>query len=180
MHLSFSTGAIYCYPLSQIFRLASAAGFQSVELVLGLEAAWRGPEKVAALARAHGLAIHSLHGPILPLPGWPDGPASVERLVAYAAGMDPAPLVVLHVPRAMDLVADPKGLAYLRALAAWRGGHEERPVSLAVETPGVFHAREREMALYDIQELSRFAQQEGLGLVLDTVQDKGGNMLATG
>lgn len=169
MRLSYSTGATYIYPLTWTFKLAADAGFESVELVLNLESLRRGPEETWLLARQYGLAIGSIHGPIVPIPGWPRDATSIDRIVRYGQGMDPAPLVVLHVPKAENMEDDPRGRRYRQALAAWRESCLESPVPLAIETPGLFHSREHKLALFDPGALAAFAEAEGTGLVLDTV-----------
>ena len=169
MRLSYSTGATYIYPLTWTFKLAAEAGFEGIELVLNPEALRRGPAQTQKLARHHGLAINSIHGPLLPLPGWPRDASSIDRIVRYAQAMDPTPLVVLHVPKAEDVERDERGKRYRQALADWRQSCLVAPVPLALETPGLFHARERKLALFDLAELASFAETEGTGLVLDTV-----------
>lgn len=141
----------------------------TVELVIGPEALWRGPLGTQRLAARYGLAIGSIHGPILPLPGWGDGPTNVPRLVDYASAMEPIPLVVLHVPRARDMDRDAAALRYRAALAEWRERLDERPVPIALETPGLFHPEERQFTLFDLDALASFAESEGIQVVLDTV-----------
>ncbi len=164
--LSFSTGAIYPYPLSAAFALAKEAGFSGVELVLGPEAIWRGPANTQRLAARYGLMIYSVHAPIMPLPGWMDMATSIGRLVEYAAAMNHPPLVVLHTPRVQNMQQETAGLRYLEALATWRSC--QAPVQIALETPGLFRAEDRQSALFDVKALRAFADREGLLLTLDT------------
>ena len=168
MQLSFSTGATYPYPLAASFALAKEAGFSGVELVLGPEAIWRGPISTQRLAARYGLTIYSLHAPILPLPGWADLAAGIGRLVKYAAAMNCPPLVVLHTPKVRDMQQEDLGIRYREALAAWRERFAQAPAPIAIETAGLFRPENRAYALFDIQALRAFADQEGLLLTLDT------------
>lgn len=166
MRLSYSTGSTYSYPLARSFHLAHGAGLDCVELVLGPEAIRRGPAEVQRLAEDAGVSISSLHGPILPLPGWRQIPRNIERLTAYAAALEPSPLVVLHVPQARDMERDERGRAFREALAS---GLARDGLQIAVETPGLFHTTERAFELFDMDNLGRFAERMGAGIVLDTV-----------
>jgi sugar phosphate isomerase/epimerase len=169
LHLSYSTGATYCYPLSYSFKLAREAGFSNVELIIGAEAVWRGPEAVQRLAQEAGVTIRSVHGPIMPTPRWRHGPENITDLVDYAARLDPVPLAVVHVPKAEDFIQDAEGQRFMRELEGWQTQYASGGPPLALETPGLFHSNEMDFRLFDLDALADFAQAQGTGIVLDTV-----------
>lgn len=169
MQLCYSTGTTYVYPLAWSFALAHEAGLVHVELGLGPEALWRGPRAVEQLARRHHVTISSIHGPILPTPGWSYGATNIRDLVAYGAAFQRKPLLVAHVPSAIALENDPDGQRFLDELAQWRALPPEASCPLALETPGLFHHKEHAFELFDIEALAAFVAQAGTQLVLDTV-----------
>lgn len=149
--------------------LAHAAGFDGIELVLGPEALWRGATSVQRLAAKYGLRIYSVHAPILRMPGWSELSAGIGRLAAYAAAMDgEPPLVVLHVPKARQVYRELAGRRWLETLRLNRDRFASRGVQIAIETPGLFHASEREFELFHVEAICAFAEREGLPIVLDT------------
>lgn len=164
--LSLSTGSLYVYPLRQTFGMAAAAGYDGVELVLGIEAILRGPAWVRALAQAHGLPVRSVHPPILPLPRW-DGVTHVPRVVEFAAAVG-APLVVMHTPDARHL-DDADGRAWQRALEEARRRGVASGVTVALENRAIFYDRQRYTALAHPEALYRYAEANDLPLTLDTV-----------
>lgn len=166
--MSFSTGSLYTYPLATTFALAQQVGLRDVELVLGPESLWRGAAATGRLAAAYGLAIRSVHPPVLPLPGWTDPATVLQRLLGYAVELFPTPLVVLHAPRLRRIAETAMGRRFLEALAAWRAGPSASRVPIALETPGLFSAADRALELFDVAALAAFAAREGLATTLDT------------
>jgi len=166
MELSLSTGCIYIYPLRSIFSIAREAGFAGVELVVSPEVELRGGGYVRRLAESYGLAIFSLHPPILPFPGWSDYRAVVPRLVdlALEAG---ARYVVLHPPNARSL-AEGRGRSYVEALTEGLQRTEGTGLRIAIENRGFFRTQDRSYVLSDMRELRAFADELDLPMVLDT------------
>ncbi len=60
------------------------------------------------------------------------------------------------------------GRRFLAALAQWRRGPSASRVPIALETPGLFCAADRELELFDIAALADFAARESLATTLDT------------
>jgi len=99
--LSLSTGSLFTLPLPRIFELASAAGFDGVELIINQEFQKVNPVKLIRSLQQTAV-IHSIHAPFMPLDGW-GGPAdSLRRSVALAAECG-IPLVNFHPPSWMGL-----------------------------------------------------------------------------
>ena len=166
MELSLSTGCIYIYPLRSIFSIASESGFAGMELVVSPEVELRGGRYARRLAEDYGLAIFSLHPPILPFPGWSDYRTLIPRLIDLALEVG-AEYVVLHPPNALSL-AEGRGRSYVEALtdALQRMGGTE--VRIALENRAFFRSGDRRYALGDLRELRAFADEFDLPMVLDT------------
>ena len=165
MQLSLSTGSLYLYPLSWVFRIARRVGFAGVEVVVNPEVLWRGGQGVKQLAARHGLRIFSVHPPILPMPGWRDPLRAVPRLMRLAQDMG-SPLAVLHTPKRGSLDS-PTGRRYVQAIARWRTSTDGH-VRLALENRGIFYPQDTQKALADPRDLRRFADEWDLPMVLDT------------
>ena len=166
MELSLSTGCIYIYPLRSILRIASESGFAGVELVVSPEVELRGGRYARRLADDYGLAIFSLHPPILPFPGWSDYRTIVPKLVDLALETG-AGYVVLHPPNALSL-AEGRGRSYVEALTGGLRRTEGTEVHIALENRAFFRPRDLRYVLGDLRELRAFADQFDLPLVLDT------------
>lgn len=166
MELSLSTGCIYIYPLRSIFNIASEVGLAGVELVVSPEVELRGGRYARRLAESYGLAIFSLHPPILPFPGWSDYRTIVPRLVdlALETGAD---YVVLHPPNALSL-ADGRGRSYVEALKDGLRRAEGTDVRISIENRAFFRPRDQHYVLGDLRELRAFADELDLPMVLDT------------
>jgi len=163
--LSLSTGSLYVYPLRWVFRAVATAGYDGVELALGVEAVLRGPAWIRRLAQAYNVPVLSVHPPILPLPGW-DRVADVPRVVEFAAQIG-ASLVVMHTPDAKSLDT-PAGRAWQRALEEARRRGIVLGVTVALENRAIFYHRQRHTALAHPEALHRYAEANDLPLTLDT------------
>lgn len=166
MRLSLSTGCIYIYPLCSIFNIARESGFTGLELVVGPEVELRGGRYVRDLAESYGLAIVSLHPPILPFPGWSDYRTIVPKLIDLAIEVG-AGYVVLHPPNIRSL-ADGHGCRYVEALTEGLQRIEGSDVRIAIENRGFFRPQDHSYVLSDMRELRAFADELDLSLVLDT------------
>ncbi len=165
MKLSISTGCLYVFPLQWALRRAADAGFDGIELAMGLEAALRGPIRVRQLAGAHKLKVLSVHPPLFPLPGWNRFEDTV-KLVDFAADVG-ASVVVQHTPDTSDLDS-PDGKAWRRAIDVARRRGVNRGVTLALENRAIFWNRQRDYALAEPESLYRFAEAHDFRLTLDT------------
>lgn len=96
MRISVSTGTMFTFPLPKVFAMASAAGFDGVELIINHEF-----QKVNCrqLIQEMGqvLPILSIHAPFMPLDGWGTPIDSLKRCVELAANCG-VPLVNFHPP----------------------------------------------------------------------------------
>ena len=73
MRISFSTATFYAHSLGYSLRLARDAGFDGVELALGVGYQLSGPQHYLHAIRAEGIPVLSVHPPFLRLRvlGWP-------------------------------------------------------------------------------------------------------------
>jgi sugar phosphate isomerase/epimerase len=166
LKLSLSTGTLYIYPLRWIFRQASVAGFDGVELVINPEMILRGGGAVRRLAAEEGLDILSVHPTVVPLPGWRERHGGIGPTVRFALEAG-AGIVVLHTPRSESLDQG-EGLAFCQQVEAWQRRLAGAGLRLAVENKAVRTERERHYALTPLSRLRAFADDRDLGLVLDT------------
>ena len=101
MRISVSTGTMFTFPLPKVFSMASAAGFDGVELIINHDF-----QKVSCrqLIQEMGqiLPILSIHAPFMPLDGWGSPMDSLKRCVDLAAGCCVG-LVNFHPPSWMGL-----------------------------------------------------------------------------
>lgn len=165
VNVSISTGSLYIYPLQWIMGMVADAGFDGVELALGIEAVWRERATVRKLAEARGLQVLSVHPPLFPLPGWRSFSETV-KLIDYAVEVG-ASIVVQHTPRTEDLdSAD--GIAWRRAIDEARSHGMNRGVLLALENRAIFTNEDRQHALSDPEMLQQFAEKHDFPLTLDT------------
>lgn len=141
------------------------AGFDGVELAIGLEAALRGPGAVRELADVHELPVLSVHPPLFTMPGW-DSFADTVRIVDFAADLG-ASVVVQHTPKAGDLESA-DGVAWRRAVDEARRRGASRGVTLALENRAIFRNYQRGYALSDPESLYQFAMANDFCLTLDT------------
>ena len=101
MRISVSTGTMFTFPLPKVFSMASAAGFDGVELIINHDF-----QKVSCrqLIQEMGqiLPILSIHAPFMPLDGWGSPMDSLKRCVDLAADCGVG-LVNFHPPSWMGL-----------------------------------------------------------------------------
>ena len=164
--VSVSTGPFYIYPLNVTFRLIADAGYSAVELLIGPEVWLRGTGYVARLAKEHGLAISSVHPPILPFPGWTDIPATLPRLAEAALGLE-ASLVCAHPPH----VPSPDSAVLPRFVEAVRETLrllDDTGTRLALENLAHYNRKDARLWLHNPENLLALAEEEGVSLVLDT------------
>ena len=165
MNVSISTGSLYLCPLKWALDAVADAGFDGVELAVGVEAVMRGPEAVRGLAEARDLRVFSVHPPLLSLPGW-NSFADTAKMVDFSARVG-ASIVVQHTPNSLGLDGS-EGVAWRRAMDEARQHGEQRGVTLTLENRAVFWNQQRRYALADPESLYRFAEEHDFPLTLDT------------
>jgi sugar phosphate isomerase/epimerase len=163
LRLSFSTGTLYHLPLRTTFALAREAGFEGVELVLGLEVIVRGAAYVRQLSKEHSLAVLSVHPPILPYPSHNKGAGILPRLISLAEQTD-CTLVVLHPPKATT-TEESEWTQFVHALREQR---ERGGVQVSVENAAIFRPSDTRYLLHDLARLRAFADRYDLPLTFDT------------
>jgi len=164
MRVSLSTGTFYHRDLGYSLGLAHDAGFDGVELALGLGYILRGIEPYKqALGRAQ-IPILSVHPPFYPFPGWPMRVSKRMMHVTSAARKLDAEIAVAHVPF-ITSEHTPRGERFSRAIRL--GQRVGGDVLLTLEN-SQFNKRERRYLLDDLGELVRFAQERNCGITFDT------------
>jgi sugar phosphate isomerase/epimerase len=166
MRISFSTATFYHRGLAYSARLARDAGFDGVELAIGLESLFRRPRDLARAARDLGAPILTVHPPFVPLPGWPRGIVDrLDRLVDITLEVG-APVLVLHAPL-LRHEESPRTYAYTRLIerAQVRAGGKLR---ICLESLQYSQRPHQRYLLDDLATLVRFAQARGCGITFDT------------
>lgn len=134
-----STTCTGSLPAEHAFRLAEAAGYSGIEVMVTEDPLTRDPSRLAALADAHGQPILSVHAPVLPFAQLVWGTDATTKLVRSAelAAELGASVVVVHPPFRWQFGYARTFEATLRALS------EQYGVELAVENmfPWVIQGR---------------------------------------
>lgn len=179
MRISLSTGSLYHRGLAYTLALARDAGFDGVELVVGLDYALGGVTRVSRLVRAAGVPVLSVHPPFVRFPGWPRAVAlRMLRLVELARAVE-APVVVLHAPT-IHGPQTPRAARYGYALRLARIAAGEDGPTLALET-NQYNKRVHRYYLDDPATLASFAVEHGCAITYDTCHEgaNGQDVLAT-
>lgn len=166
MRISLSTGSLYHRGLAYTLALARDAGFDGVELVVGLDYALGGVTRVTRLVREAGIPVYSVHPPFVRFPGWPRQVAlRMLRLVELARAVE-APVVVLHPPLIRG-PQTPRALRYSYSLRLAQIAASVDGPTLGLETIQ-YNKREQRYYLDDAATLAVFAAERGCGITYDT------------
>lgn len=166
MRISFSTATFYGNTLYYSLRLARDAGFDGVELALGVGYQLYGPRPYLRAIRAIGMPVLSVHPPFFRLRafGWPLAVTRRMTSLTEVAHLVDAPLCVSHVPdiRRMD---SHRARLFAHAIAL---GFEKSPgdVTIALETTQ--YAGREPHILDDVAALVDYAREHDCGVTLDT------------
>ncbi len=170
MLISLSTACLYIYPLRKTFELAKRAGFDGVELVIGPEVEWRGPEYIRRLSQEYDLPILTVHPPLFGFPGWNKIHTSIEPYFDKAVQITRAvgaPLMVLHMPRAKSF-DDRIGRGFIKKVVGAREQMNGGGPQLALENSSQFRARDPGYILRALPDLRGFADAHDFPMTLDT------------
>jgi sugar phosphate isomerase/epimerase len=166
MRLSFSTGSLYGFRLTNVLGLMAATGFEGVELLIAPEVLWRGPDRVKEMVKANGLDINVIHRGLVPLPGWRENGAGMVRMVDFARAVE-APTVVIHPPRKCSALDDAVAVDFARRVdAAVSEAGED--VTIAIENLSLKRPADEQNPFCDLRVLRTFAADHGLAMTLDT------------
>ncbi|HEV8192026.1 MAG TPA: sugar phosphate isomerase/epimerase [Ktedonobacterales bacterium] len=164
MQVSLSTGTFYHRGLGYSLGLARDAGFDGVELALGLGYVLRGPEPYKQALQASDIPVLSVHPPFYPFPGWPMRVSKRMMHVTSAARKLDAQLAVAHVPFITG-EQTPRAERFARAIRL--GQRVGGTVPLTLEN-SQHNKREWRTLLDDLGELTRFALEHNCGVTFDT------------
>lgn len=166
MRISFSTATFYSNSLEYSLRLARDAGYDGVELALGVGYQLRGPRPYLRAIQAIGVPVLSVHPPFLRLRigGWPLAVSRRMTSLTSVAHLVDAPLCVSHVP---DLRSKDSRRANLfkRAIAL---GYETAPGNVTIALETTQYAGRPPHLLDDVATLTAFAAEHNCGITLDT------------
>jgi sugar phosphate isomerase/epimerase len=165
MQISFSTGTFYHRGLKYSLDLAQEAGYDGVEMALGLEYSIGGIRRLQRSALGHPVPVLSVHPPFRGLPGWPRQLSlSIPYLVEVTEALG-VTSCVLHVPVFYSR-------ASLRAERFILGLQEAQRVTGGTLRIGLennqYYQRKQRYLLDDLRELVDFAQDCGCGVTFDT------------
>src|SRR2546427_11169856 len=98
--LLFSTAPFFRQPLREAFRHISAAGFDSVEVMVTQDPSNQEPHLLRALSEEFGLSVEAAHAPFLPITrrGWRPDPTQKIYRDLHPAEEAGGPVVVIHPP----------------------------------------------------------------------------------
>jgi len=97
MDIILSTGSLYKYSLSEIFRIAKEVGFDGVELLIGQNSYNIGTDHIQELSDEYNIPILSLHSPFIICKGWGGFWDRIWRSLFIAMELQ-IPLVNFHPP----------------------------------------------------------------------------------
>ncbi len=166
MRISFSTATFYAHSLGYSLRLARDAGFDGVELALGVGYQLSGPQHYLHAIRAEGIPVLSVHPPFLRLRalGWPLAVARRMTHLTAAAHLVDAPICVAHVPGLRSMNSR-RAVLFERAIAL---GYEAVPGNVTIALESTQYAGTSRRLLDDIATLVAYAGAHNCGVTLDT------------
>lgn len=166
MRISFSTATFYSHSLTYSLTLAHDAGFDGVELALGVGYQLGGPRPYVRAVREVGVPVLSVHPPFLRVRvlGWPLAVTRRMTSLTGVAHLLDAPLCVSHVP---DLHSKDSRRAriFARAIAL---GYETVPGSVGITLESTQYLGRSLHLLDDVTALTEFAEEHNCGITLDT------------
>lgn len=164
--VNLSTACLIPLPLATSLRYIAEAGYDGVELVLTVEVARLGANKTLALAREHGLGVHTVHQPLTSQGRWRTLEARAEAAVRLALDMGCTGAIV-HVPFAHHDGA-PWVQQWMKAVERWLRFTERSGLRIALENPPYAAHISRLPILSKPSELVSFAEKRGLAVTFDT------------
>jgi sugar phosphate isomerase/epimerase len=142
--VALSTASVYPESTASGFELASAVGYDAVEVMVGLDPLSQDVEALRHLVDYHGVPVCAVHAPCLLITQrvWGSDPwVKLERSAEMAAALD-AGTVVVHPPFRWQR-------DYAKAFVDGVAGLEERTgVAIAVENMFPWRASRRELQAY--------------------------------
>jgi sugar phosphate isomerase/epimerase len=166
MRISFSTATFYGNTLSYSLRLARDAGFDGVELALGVGYQLWGPRPYLRAIRAIGMPVLSVHPPFFRLRafGWPLSVTRRMTSLTSVAHLVDAPICVSHVPDIRHLDSH-RARAFARAIAL---GYACVPGNITIALETTQYAGRQPHVLDDVAALTDYAREHNCGVTLDT------------
>jgi sugar phosphate isomerase/epimerase len=164
--LILSTACLTPWPLPAVARAAAAAGYDGLELVLGIDHLLHGAAWVRRAARGSPVPVFSVHQPLFGVGPWRSLTRAVSDTVELALQLG-AGVVVLHAPRVRSW-DDARGREWLAALDQAQQRVTGSATRLTVENLGAHARRPTPTALGALDDLAAFCRQHGLGLTYDT------------
>lgn len=166
MRISFSTATFYSRSLTYSLALARDAGFDGVELALGVGYQVGGPRHYLRAIQDVGVPVLSVHPPFLRVRvlGWPLAVTRRMTSLTSVAHLLDAPLCVSHVPD-------------LRSMSSYRARYFERAIALgydnvlgnvAITLESTQYLGRQTHLLDDVAVLAEYAVAHNCGITLDT------------
>lgn len=166
MRISFSTATFYARSLAYSLRLARDAGFDGVELALGVGYQLTGPQHYLRTIRADGVPVLSVHPPFLRLRalGWPLAVTRRMTNLTAAAHLVDAPICVAHVPGLRSMNSR-RAVLFERAIAL---GYDAVPGDVMISLESTQYSGGAKLLLDHIATLVDYAGAHNCGVTLDT------------
>lgn len=166
MRISFSTATFYANTLPYSLRLARDAGYDGVELALGIGYQLGGPRPYLRAIRAIGVPVLSVHPPFLRLRagGWPMAVSRRMTSLTTVAHLLDAPVCVSHVP-SMRARNSRRDQFFARAIHL---GYESVPGNVTITLESTQYSGRPPLLLDDLSALVDYARDHHCGITLDT------------
>ena len=100
MQIALSTGCLYRNPLSDVFKIASTAGFDGIELLVDNYKCNLHVSEIQKLSDDYGVPILSIHSPFVICDGWGEFWERIRKSITLAKSLS-VPLVNFHPTRGM-------------------------------------------------------------------------------
>jgi len=100
MKIALSTGCLYENPLSDVFKIASAAGFDGIELLVDNLKCNIPVSDLKKLSNKYDVPVISIHSPFVICDGWGNFWERITKSITLAKSL-PVQLVNFHPPRGM-------------------------------------------------------------------------------
>jgi len=100
MRIALSTGCLYRNPLSDVFNIASTAGFDGIELLIDNYKCNLHVSEIQKLSDEYGVPILSIHSPFVVCDGWGGFWVKIRKSINLAKSLS-VPIVNFHPPRGM-------------------------------------------------------------------------------
>ena len=166
MKISFSTGCLYEYSLSDIFSLAKRAGFDGIELLIDRNKSNIKPRRIRDLSERYEIPILSIHSPFVMCDGWGNFWDSIQKTLDFAVELS-IPLMNFHPPYSV-LTIYRLNSNFLDRVKSYREMANRNDIILTVENLPIKLYFARIFSRKSTYKLAEFIKDSNIFLTFDT------------